>query len=849
MRKLILTACIGLLLAPCARALEIPLTITERAGLDRVGNHVNSGIPLPQGAYQDSSKFALYDANGKIMPAQFVVRERWLKDSSVRFMTVHFATDLKAGTTARFSVRDDRKDPASPNIKIKVTETDDAVTVDTGKLSFSVKKGDWHLFDTLKSGDASLKAPGKVIFKAEYGKTPVGGGIATPPTGLDVKPAKAVLKEIKVEEKGTQRVVLLIKGSFQEGGADKLDFQARYYVLAGSPAVRVAFTVINRQGKAWDQFVGIRSLGFELPFDLPGDRKFVLGTSEGKDLQGQLAAGEKVVLLQPNSLAGQVMGKQTATITCKKLSTNRVGWLSLAGKNTAVTTGVRWFWQLHPKGLAATGDGVLKVYLVPPQKKKVAVPAGQYTESITRIDLYTGGARTHEVLFTFHKPDADQARARALGVTQPLFAACSTAWYCQQTLAFGRICDAKLENFRPEVRDLVKKYEATVDANFWRVMIRYPGHANLGQKVISHVTIPDTSKDKSIKGVVWCSAQKIEEYGWMNFGSHIEHGTKVKPNDALNSHWDGNYYDFPRACLLRFVRTGWHHYLDEAQRSGYHLADIDIAHWNPSNPKQSGIEHVCPNMGHFRTFWPGKAFQPSGNVHSCKSQSLYELYSMTGDAWFRDAALLSGEYLLNHKGGNVRGMGNRITGLYSAYRATGDQRFKQAWIDDVVKRTAAGAIKTGGTRRWDQAWQYGLGCEAMHDYWMETGDLIAAKGIKFATDSLMNHPWGGSQRSQYDGLAGFTLAVSGYAYEVTGDASYLRYGVTRLEKTAKSYGGRSKTWAQMARISPQFLYYVSKFYKPPKPVIGDKQQADPVDAAFKASAPKPQSKQDDVGEM
>jgi hypothetical protein len=836
-----------LCLSPLAAALEIPLTVTERAGLDRVGNHVNSGIPLPQGAYKDVEKFALYDAGGKAVPAQFVVRERWLKDDSVRFMTVHFLADLKPSATAKFVVRDDGK--GSTGGPVKVTEADGSVAVDTGAVKFSVKKGDWHLFESLEAGAAKLKSPGKVIFKAEYGKTPVGGGRARPPQGLPVTDAKPVVKSVKVEEKHPGRVVVLVKGSFQEGGADKLDFQARYYALAGSPAVRVAFTVINRQGKAWDEFVGIRSLGFELPFDLAGDKKFVLGVSEGEDLSGDLAAGEKVVLMQPNSLEGLVSGKASARIKCKELLAKRVGWIGLAGKDAAVTAGVRWFWELHPKGLAATGDGVLKVYLVPPQKEKAPVPEGKYTESVTRIDLYTGGAKTHEMLFTFHKPGAAEARARAAGVTQPLFAACPTDWYCQKTLAFGRICDWKLENYHEEVRELVKKYEANVDANHWRVMVRYSGHAVPGHKVTSHFPIPDKSKDKTKSGVVWCSAQKIEEYGWMNFGSHIEHSTLVKQNDALNSRWDGNYYDFPRACLVRFVRTGLHHFLDEAQRSGMHLADIDIAHWNPKNPKLSGIEHVCPNMGHFRTFWPGKAFRPSGNVHSCKSQSLYELYCMTGDGWYRDAGVLSGEYLVNHKGGNVRGMGNRITGLYCAYRATRAERFKKAWKDDVVNRTAASAIKTGGTGRWDQAWQYGLGCEAMHDYWLETGDKVAAKGIKFAMDSLMNHPWGKSQRSQYDGLAGFTVAVPGYAYEVTGDVKYLRYGITRLERTAKSYGGRSKTWAQMSRISPQFLWYVSKYYKPPKPVIGDKGEADPVKEAFKAEKPKPKPKPADVGEM
>ena len=36
-----------------AAAVEVPLTVTERAGVARVGNHVNSGVPLPVGAVKD----------------------------------------------------------------------------------------------------------------------------------------------------------------------------------------------------------------------------------------------------------------------------------------------------------------------------------------------------------------------------------------------------------------------------------------------------------------------------------------------------------------------------------------------------------------------------------------------------------------------------------------------------------------------------------------------------------------------------------------------------------------------------------------------------------------------------
>jgi hypothetical protein len=384
--------------------------------------------------------------------------------------------------------------------------------------------------------------------------------------------------------------------------------------------------------------------------------------------------------------------------------------------------------------------------------------------------------------------------------------------------------------------------------------MRATGKAKKGYPIRSYFEITRKNpKTGEVANTRWCSAQKIEEYGWMNYGSHVEHGSKAKKNDALNTQWDGNYYDYPRAVLLRFLRTGMMHYWDEAQASGLHLADIDICHWDPGKRKLHGIEHVCPNAGHFRTFWPGRRFQPSGNVHSCKSQSLYEIHNLTGDRWYREAGILSGEYLTKHRGGNVRGRGNRIMGLLCAYRATRDEKFGSHWKNDAVNITAAGAVKRigeSGRGKWDQAWQYGLGCEAMMDYMLITGDTSVAKALKLAADSLMTANWGGRLR-EYHSLAGFTLPVFGYAYEVTGDVKYMRYGLEHLERTIKSYAGRSKTFAQMARISPQFLYYLTKDYKPPKPVIGGREKADPVLDALKEPKPveKPKPKKEGVGEL
>ncbi len=266
MRKLFAVCGVLACFSTAALALEIPLTVTERAGLDRVDNHVSGGVPLPEGAAKEPGAFGLFTADGKAVLADFVVRERWLKDDSIRHMTVHFRTDLKANAAEKFVVKTAGPSIDAKAILVNVEEAADAVTIGTGAVRFTVKKGDWHLFDAVEvRGKALLKAPGKVLFKAEYGKTPVEAEVAKPPALGEFKDAQAVVKSFAVEEKGLGRAVVLVKGAFQEGGADKLDFQARYYALAGSSSVRVVFTVVNRQGKAFDEFVGLRQLAIDHP--------------------------------------------------------------------------------------------------------------------------------------------------------------------------------------------------------------------------------------------------------------------------------------------------------------------------------------------------------------------------------------------------------------------------------------------------------------------------------------------------------------------------------------------------------------------------------------------------------
>ena len=81
-------------------------------------------------------------------------------------------------------------------------------------------------------------------------------------------------------------------------------------------------------------------------------------------------------------------------------------------------------------------------------------------------------------------------------------------------------------------------------------------------------------------------------------------------------------------------------------------------------------------------------------------------------------------------------------------------------------------------------------------------------------------PWGrwrgpGDGKWQNGGArSGICLAGYGYAYDYTGEAAYLDYGLKVLEKTTDASGDRVKTFAQQFRASPYFLNVLTLGYKP-----------------------------------
>jgi hypothetical protein len=97
--------------AVAAADLDVPLIVWDTAGVVRSQEICSSGIPLPCGALKEPEGIAVFNADGKAVPAQFRVLERWREkadgrdDLSVKWLLVTFLADVPADKSASYRLR------------------------------------------------------------------------------------------------------------------------------------------------------------------------------------------------------------------------------------------------------------------------------------------------------------------------------------------------------------------------------------------------------------------------------------------------------------------------------------------------------------------------------------------------------------------------------------------------------------------------------------------------------------------------------------------------------------------------------------------------------------------------
>jgi len=239
---------VGVVLMGAAPAadLNVKLVVRESAGVARVGEPVSAGVPLPRGAVKDPGEVRLVDAAGKEVPAQCSVINRWGADQSVMWLLVQSVATVPANGDAVFHLRS-----GTPTVKrdlLKVTETADAVTVDTGKIKFNVSKERFNLLDGAwldANGDGRYAADERIV-----ASHPGGGSVLTLKNGEVYASSAAPPSEFVVEERGPERATIYVKGLHKpEKGKGTVPhlygYLARIRAYAGQPYLRVSYALTN----------------------------------------------------------------------------------------------------------------------------------------------------------------------------------------------------------------------------------------------------------------------------------------------------------------------------------------------------------------------------------------------------------------------------------------------------------------------------------------------------------------------------------------------------------------------------------------------------------------------------
>ena len=797
-----------LLAAGAANAdLKVPLTVTDRAGYARVQEPVTSGVPLPRGLMEDTKTLTLLDPDGKPVPAQFTVATRWWPERSIRWVHVDFRADCPRQGHAVYTLTDRGANPA-PKAPVKAVIDGDTATVSTGVIRFTVNRAKFNLIDQCSldpAGNGDYSRP-LLAGRSNIMLSHCGTGY---PTFKNFSPANDPKVTLAVEENGPMRAVLKLTGQHistddQPGDNRLLDFVCRITAYAGSGIVRVVYSLECKQGTSISVAQPLDRWWISVPVSLDkGRTTWALGRPKGKawhpgtpkdeippwhpDLEDRNKPGATVTKYYQPGLAPVIVASKsskeivywgdffrkrapyTATGKLDKIGNVTVGWVDVSDGAKGVMAGIRDFWQTYPRAIKAEGTSLI---LMP--KASIASRPDLLTRPLnSRCHFYPGISKTSEMMLYFHGPrDVADLTRTYVGLQKPLFAAAEPGWYCEKTRAFGRLASSDKSLYDAATQTMVAGYDAALRESLRRVTV-----------------------DRN-----W-EYGDYDSYGFFNFGDTMDYIKPGRRGDPADYHvtWDNGYYDYPRALLLQWARTGEWGFFEHGVQAQGHVMDVDMMCWAP-NPRMIGANRYCDGTMHIRQT---RGIYVSPTFNHFKSQSHYMRWYLTADRRSLDQGLLSTGFALMNNGmswGEPRSIGHGITSVIAGYEATGDVKYlKRA---RAFTHQIAGQVAKGTRSRKGRYWQAGIGIEGLRHYYELTGDEEVGKAAETLCDHVMEI--GDYAASTLQGLAFVGARRSKPAY------------LARARKQIDAMGPIGRTWGigqsfgNSHRNSPFTFWYFTK---------------------------------------
>lgn len=261
------------------------------------------GVPWPEGELQPDASFELKADGGGSLPTASWPLAYW-PDGSLKWSGHATLATPELPDQLTVSVGE----PVKPEDPLVLEETDQEIKINTGRMSCVFGKSDSTLFRSLS------------INGAEVGGNlrPVGYVQNAPADAVTTAQARALSGRIlktTLEQHNAVRAVVKIDGVY-DGGFSKdgiIPFSARLYFYAGSPAVRVVYT-IRYEGDMKQDYIRGLGLRMDLPLREGTLNRHVLlaGENEGVWHEPTRMFSARTSRLEPNKdeiLMEQLSGK------------------------------------------------------------------------------------------------------------------------------------------------------------------------------------------------------------------------------------------------------------------------------------------------------------------------------------------------------------------------------------------------------------------------------------------------------------------------------------------------------------------------------------------------------------
>lgn len=427
--------------AGTARHIEVPLTVTETAGVAR-DEPVTFGIPLPQGALGAADRVTLSDGP-TALPISTRALLRW-PDGTIKWLLVSGRVALAADATKtlRLALGADVVSPAGRRPAM-VRADGDRIEVDTGAVRLSIDRG---------SGAGTIATAGGALCPLPTSRL----------TAVDGSVYVGRAEHVTVEEDGPDRAVILVEGHHVgAAGEPYFGFALRYFLHVGDPCVRVdhilRHDLVSPEMKYGDEMKSFAAL--DLVFSATGDAQVAL--DEGGT--ATLAPGQRLFQHFDDAWElGAATGRRAP------------GLMTMGGLSVAV----RDFWQNWPKSLEAE-EGALVVGLYPritPADRYANRPDEHIHYYHLRDGNYTfraGLEKRHELLIApAAQVPAEQMLARA---NVPLLVTAPPEWYTGSG-AVHNIVGLEGRDFARYDVELLRAVEGFVDvreSNHWYGLMNF----------------------------------------------------------------------------------------------------------------------------------------------------------------------------------------------------------------------------------------------------------------------------------------------------------------------------------------------------------------------------------------